>query len=501
MTPGAVTTRWYVSPRFALSFALLSLWLLLLFCHFDYLPMVDLPQHASQLSLWMDWPNPLTGDAHFVPNFRTPYLLTYGVARLVAPMVGSVMAFKLLTWVAIIAGALALTALARSLGHSPWLGLLGFPSGLCHAFYFGFISFLMASALAVLCWRCAWQHGAQPSRRSALGLALLLAVTLAAHGIAFCIAAAGAAFLSLHQRERLALRLSPFALPVVLIAAWVLPGESTRSIGYSDFSVVWDQVLDLPASLVGMYRGDSVATLGGTLVLGAAVLNLGPLARSWARRLPLLLAVLGYWLFPPSFLGLGWLHARFVGFVIPALLLAFTPRRASAPSAWGLSARNPGCIAVLCGAWLTVFNLRLAQFNREARDFQQLVSELPPDLTIRPLVFDRQSAAFPTVPAFLHFPAYYQVQKGGYQGYSFAMYPVSPVRYRKPRTLPLIAPGAEWHPDWFEAKDETGLYDCFMVRSKVDRTRQLFGSVHDEIHVTAHAGAWWAYCEDPDAEG
>lgn len=501
MTRGADPTRWYVSRGFALSFTLLSLWLLLLFWRFDYLPMVDLPQHASQLSLWMDWPNPLVGDDHFVPNFRTPYLLTYGVARLLAPMVGPVMAFKLLTWVAIVGGALALTALARSLGHSPWLGLLGFPSGLCHAFYFGFISFLMGCALAVLCWRCAWQHGAQPSRRSAFKLTLLLAVTLGAHGIAFCIAAAGSAFLALQRRERTVLRLSPFLLPAVLIAAWVLPGGSTRSIGYSDFTIVWDQLLDLPASLVGMYRGDWVATLGGTLMLSTVMLNLGPLDHSLSRRLPLLFVVLGYWLFPPSFLGLGWLHARFVGFVIPALLLAFTPARACAPGGWFGRARNPAPIAVLCGAWLAVFSLRLSQFNREARDFQELIAELPPDLSIRPLVFDRQSTAFPTVPAFLHFPAYYQVQKGGYQGYSFAMYPVSPVRYRKPRTLPLIAPGAEWHPDWFEAKDETGLYDCFIVRSKVDRTRQLFDSVQEEIHVTAHAGAWWAYCEDPGAEG
>jgi len=128
-------------------------------------------------------------------------------------------------------------------------------------------------------------------------------------------------------------------------------------------------------------------------------------------------------------------------------------------------------------------------FEREARDFHALTARLPPGLAVRPLVFDRGSRAFPGVPAFLHYPAYYFVEKGGSQGYSFAMYPLSVVRYR-PEVVATMQGGAEWRPDWFRP-EEIPSYDYFLVRSEVDRSDELFGGT--SVELTEHVGAWWGY--------
>jgi hypothetical protein len=344
--------------------------------------------------------------------------------------------------------------------------------------------------LAIACWVLALQQANKPTLKRGLALAALLCFTLVAHAIAFCIGAMGAGFLLIAGQGRFWQRLAPLAAPAMMIVLWVLPGRSTRSIGGSDWSIPWDQILDLPASLVGMYRGDQLATLGGLFVLATVLLHAYRPSGSIWRWGPLMVTVGGYCLFPASLSGFAWLHARFVGFIIPALLVAASPLPSlgSSRSGW-----RSGWLIGVCAAWLIVFSVRLARFNAQAQDFHGLVAQLRSGLSVRPIVFERESEAFPTVPALLHFPAYYQVQKGGHQGYSFAIYPGSIIRYREPWVLPVIPPGYEWHPELFDAPSEVPLYDCFLVHSSSDRSRELFADSPVPVALVARTGSWWAY--------
>jgi hypothetical protein len=91
----------------------------------------------------------------------------------------------------------------------------------------------------------------------------------------------------------------------------------------------------------------------------------------------------------------------------------------------------------------------------------------------------------------LHLPAYYQVEKGGVQGYSFAMYPISVVRYR-PGVDERMVGGLEWRPEAFDAAREAADYDCFVVHSAIDRTSELFANTPDVTPEARH-GDWWLY--------
>jgi hypothetical protein len=151
-----------------------------------------------------------------------------------------------------------------------------------------------------------------------------------------------------------------------------------------------------------------------------------------------------------------------------------------------------GVLVAATVAWLAWFGVRLVDFNREARAFYELIDRLPSGLAIRPVIFDRTSRAFPGVPVYLHYSSYYQVEKGGRQGFSFAVYPSSAIRFRGARP-PLMDAGAEWNPKAFDASREASLYDYFLVRSEVDRTAELFDDARAPIELNAHVEDWWGY--------
>jgi len=466
----------------------LPLGLLALFLVARDLPVVDLPQHAAQIATWVRWDAQVPEVVgRYELNFRTPYLLAYPLARALSPLVGAVVALKLVVWLAVVGNQLALAGLARRLGHDPWLALFGTVTAMGLCFYFGFVSFMLAMPLAVWSLSLALDHSRSPSLRSGALLATALSLMLTAHGVAFVMGFGSVALLLLRGGGALVNRLAPLLAPVVLAVAWFAPGPVAQRIGGDAFELTPLRLLDLPALLVGMGRADHYA-----LVLGLAVLAVtgralaGRLSRAPERVLPLALLLVAYLLFPAMFRGIVLLHTRLPCFLLPLWLLATEPAQEPAGAA---RPRVRALIAATVLVWVTVLGVRLVAYNREAAEFHALESKLPAGLAMRPLVFDRNTRAFPGVPAYLHYSAYYYVEKGGLQGYSFAMYPLSVVRLR-PEVHATMQGGAEWRPDQFR-HEEIDQYDYFLVRSERDRSAELFASA--PVVLDAHVGSWWGY--------
>jgi len=464
-----------------------SLSLLAAFFVVPYLPMVDLPQHAAQISIWLHLNDPKWSEFQlFELNLRTPYLGAYALARGLASLVGVVPALKLVVWLSVVGHWAAFDWLVRSLGHSRWLGLLGLPLGMGYGFYYGFISFLGALPFGLSATCLALRHRAHPSLSSGLWLAAALCATLATHGFALGLTILLVAPLLLRGGGSLVLRGSPLLAPALLMLIWLVPGSSARSIGLT----IWDprfwELTQVPGLLLASSGADHAASALGVIFLGIVALSLGRPSREPERFLPLLVMLLGYCLFPLSLGGFTPLHPRFAAFLVPSVLLAFQPRA---------SARSPylsGVIALATAVWFCLFAIRLRQFAEETRPIADFVARMPGGLRIRPLIFDRGSEAFPGLPAMLHLSAYYVPEKGGYQGYSFAMYPTSVVRYH-PDIVPTMDKGAEWHPEWFSSESELGGYQCFLVHSALDRSAELFDTRIDQLRLVFHEQGWWAY--------
>jgi len=219
-------------------------------------------------------------------------------------------------------------------------------------------------------------------------------------------------------RPPLVARFAPLALPVVLVVVWLLPGPVSERIGGDRWDLTPLRFVDLPALLVGMGAVDHVAVALGVALIAATAVAVGfRLTRRPERLAPLALLLVAYTFFPAMFRGIVLLHTRLPCFLLPLWLLALEP---PAPHAHA-TLRGRLAIFAITAAWLAIFCTRLIQFNREAAEFHQLEARLPAGLAMRPLVFDRNTRVFPGVPAYLHYSAYYCVDKGGTQGYSFAM--------------------------------------------------------------------------------
>jgi hypothetical protein len=467
----------------------LTLVLVVALFSFRDVPMVDLPQHAAQIASWLHWNDPAFRTHELELNFRTPYLLAYPLARLFAPLFGAVGALKLVVAASLVLHVVAFERLVKKLGHDPWLAVLGVPTALGYAFYFGFVSFLVAVPLVVFSIVVALDHAEHPTPKSGLTLATLLSLILLAHGVAVALAFLAVAPLLLRGGGGFVRRTLPLAAPALFGAIWLLPGSSAKPIGGTYWALGFDRLTEILGMLVGIGSADALATATGLLLLGGAALLLGAPSKRPERWLPLFLSMLGIMAFPTMFRGVGPLSPRFVVLLIPGLLLAFEPRRQEAPSRRSAVART--ALAVVASGWVLVFLFRLPAFNRETEGLHAIVGEMRPGKSVRPIVFERDSKPFPGVPALLHLPAYYQVKKGGSQGYSFAMYPISVVRYRE--GVPArMAGGLEWRPEAFDPEREVDHYDYFVVHSASDRSEELFGRAPGVVLEERH-GDWWAY--------
>ena len=490
MTDSAAHEAWFqrVDARVALA-AALSVLLLVAFWAVPYLPMVDLPQHAAQISIWQRLDSP-DGAPLFELNLRTPYIGAYVLARVLAPLLGAVPALKFVVWLSVVGHWLAFDLLVHRLGYPRWLGLLGLPLGLGYAFYFGFVSFIAALPFGLLAVSAALRHRERPSALNGSLLAAALCATLATHGFAFGMTLALVAPLLLRGAGTFFGRVAPLLAPALLAAVWLAPGSAARSIGLT----IWDpRLLDLaqvPALLLAASSADLVAWLFGLLFLLIVAFSLGRPSRARERYLPLIAMISGYCLFPLMLGGFGPLHPRFAAFMVPALLLAFEPAKEHEHSVM------PGLAAATTLAWLGLLVHRLGAFEQETRPIADFVARMPEGLSIRPIVFERTSEVFPSLPALLHLSAYYVPEKAGRQGYSFAMYPTSVIRF-VPAVRPTMVGGAEWHPEAFSAETELDQYDCFLVHSATDRSLELFGERATAVSLAFHEGGWWAYLTRP----
>jgi hypothetical protein len=451
-----------------------------------YLPMVDFPQHAAQIAVWLRLDDPAFSYSKlFELNLRTPYLTAYVAARLLASLIGVMAALKLVVWASAVLHLVAFSRLVRRLGHPAWLGLLGLPLGLGYPFYFGVVSFAAAVPFALFAITAAFDHRERASSRSGVMLAAWLCFTLVSHGFAAGLVVMFVAPLLLRGAGNFVARLAPLVAPAALWAAWIQPAGSVRTIGGTIWAPRFVELLGLPSLWFASSSVDRVAIVFGYAALSLVALGLGAAARQPERWAPLALVVLGFCTFPAMLSGFGPLHPRFAALLVPALLVAFEPR--SEPRSVKVALAAVG----LCACWMSILIARLYDFTRETRAVRDFVAHAPGGLSVRPVIFDRNSSAFPGLPALLHVSAYYMVEKGGLQGYSFAMYPTSVIRY-VPTFVPGMGGGSEWHPESFSADAEVGAYDCFLVHSSTDPSA-IFGSRSRELSLDFHEDGWWAY--------
>ncbi len=460
-----------------------------------YLPMVDMPQHAAQIAALREI---LAGNQTFTElfeiNWFTPYLLGYSLLYLAALWLPITAATQLLVSCAIVSVPLLTGSLLRTAGADERWKWLAIPASFSFAFYWGFLTFMVALPFALLFLINAIRHARAPDLRSGVLIAVFAIFLFFCHVIVVAFASLIAlgfvlSSSSMRNLKALALKLLPFAAPLPLMIAWFSITYQSEPV-VSNTPILYGPLLDRVVTLLVQPTGlGHFAPLLGVVVTGSVVLM--PLlagstpSRRRERWLPLALGLLAFFTVPSFAMGTGFVYERLGVLLVPLWLLAWDPPVVASRRLEWL------CILVVM-VWVFANVSRFAAFARETESFRAVTGQIGPGRRVASMVFDNASPLFET-PVYLHFPAWYQATQRGIVDFNFADFLPQPVRYRSdagPRMAELVS----WYPPDFQWELHGGArYDYFIVRANVEISMRIFKERRGAVQLVARSGSWWLY--------
>ena len=459
------------------------------------LPLVDLPQHAAQVSalheIWAG--NSLFAESFHV-NWFTPYLLGYLLLYVLSLALPVTVASQLLVSVSVAAIPIVSGLLLRTAhGDERWRWL-AIPCSYGFAFYWGFLSFIVSAPLVLLFLVQTIRYADAPTWQRTIGICLSSVFLFFCHVIVLGFAS----FISLAfllgrtwpDWKTLCLRALPYTTPIPLIIAWISLMYDREAAVQSDsivFGPLWYRFLLLLVEPAGRESLNSAAI---TVLVTTAVVLLpfmcgARITRRPEKLLPFVAALAVFMLAPHHAMGTAYLYQRMGIFLVPLWLLIW--ERPSQPR-WNLD----WAAMLIVTVWVLSNAARFAAFAKETQDFRAVLDRAEPGKKLAGMIVDNSSPLF-VFPVYLHFMAWYQAEKHGIADFNFADFHPQMVRYN-PAAGSRIDATLAWVPGAFDWEKHGGAgYDYFLVKSSFDASRGIFKEKQDSVALIAHSGWWWLY--------
>lgn len=458
------------------------------------LPMIDMPQHAAQITALREiWAGNETFTQLFQVNGFTPYLLGYMLlyaASLVLPLA---VASQLVVTLSLVAIPLLTGSLLRVAGADERWKWLAIPCSYGFAFYWGFLSFLVAVPFGLLFLIQGIKFSNAATLKRGVGVAVASLALFFCHIIAlgFASLAALAYIAGAHHRNLRALILLalPYTAALPIIAVWMSVTSSNESkigtdpVVFGPLSMRLFQLFTQPAGW------DSPSLLVCGLVTGSILLLPWLMGSKFSRRpervLPFALGLLAFMVAPHYVFSAAYFYQRLGVFLVPLWLLAWDPPDADV--------RRPDWLVLpIVLFWLFMNTGRFAAFARETEPFDRILAGMEPGQRVASLVYDKASPLF-ALPVYLHFPAWYQARQAGVVDFNFGEFYSQMARY-KPDAGPRISETTTWYPQLFDWNKEGGAgYDYFLVKANADVSEQIFKDKRGSVELVAREEWWWLY--------
>jgi hypothetical protein len=497
----SLTTR---VDRAALLFFLANVLMIWPVWSVDYLPWQDVPQHLSVTRILLSYDDSAYNFQRYFTRewLRSPYVVYY----LLTTLWGVIFPLKVASAITVSIGLMgipySLRSLLRALDLSEWHAYLVMPLIFTAHVHAGFLTYIMAIPLAFWTISAAVRCAGAPTRARLVALGALCCATYFSHFGPYCLALAGVGFIGLatlvsggQGRWRRGLWLAAAAIPSALLALVWMSGERTgratlfAALGLADgvgrivpqYRLLSQALHEIPTWLVDTVKSSAdEQALVATLLLWLVLFAVG-----WHRRrhspqhvAVALLAPLCFVLFFVLPTGYGWLWViaqRFL--VLGVYLLVVIVPGGSVPIA-----RAAAVLAIALTAMQTVTLTRAYRaFETEVGDFTHALQAIPMGQRVAGLIFDRTSDYVQLFP-FIHFVAYYQVERGGVVMYSFAVTDQSPVDFKPGYGPPPVVEGFEWTPEAVDPARDLRWYDYVLVRggpgliaSQADAFQMIYG--------------------------
>ena len=471
----------------ALLASIVPLWLV------HYLPMVDLPGHAAVITALREL---AAGNSMFTEDFESnwfmPYLLGYGLLYTLSSFMPMAVAAKLIVSVAIVLTPILTGALLREVGADERWKWLAIPGSYSFAFYWGFLSFVVAIPVGLILMIQTVRFDRRPTFRAGLLVASLALFAFFSHILVMgfvCMCAltyiAGSRYRDL---KGLVLRFLPYTAPLPLIAVWFsVTSQSVEDA--QDSSVTYGPLVLRLFYLYGQPSGLE-HTSGFVVVMGLSILLLPVLCGSRvasrpARWLPLVVGLLAFFIVPAVAFRTAFLYERLGAFLVPLWLMAWDP-----PAAKPRLSLDWVAIVVVA-VWVATNTWRFAVFSTETRHFDAILDVMEPGKRTASMVVDDSSPMFWT-PVYLHFPSWYQATKQGIVDFNFADFQM--VVRRTNSHTPRIVESLAWRPTLFDWDSHGGSsYEYFLIRAESDIAALIFKDKHASVALVARSGGWRLY--------
>ena len=475
------------NPRlyaFALVLAVVPLWL------GEYLPLVDLPGHLAIITALKEF---LAGNAAFTSEFAVewyaPYLTGLGLVYALSLILPITVAAKIVVSLSIILIPIATGALLREIGADERWKWLVIPGTYSVAFYWGFLSYLVAIPIGIWLLVQTIRFDRAPSLRGGLGIAAIALLAFFSHLVAMgfaCLCAlayiAGARYTDLRG---LALRALPYTAPLPLIALWF--ARETGSVVAQDAPYVYGSLTDRFLLLISQSAGlDSVTPLAAVLTIAIVILpplcgaRLSPRPERW---LPFVVGLMAFFAAPAFAFLTGFFYERLGAFLVPLWLMLWNSPRERSRLEW---------IAMpLVLLWVAANTWRFASFGHETRSFDAVAARMEPGKRVAAFVVDNTTSWFST-PVYLHFVSWYQAKTGGVVDFNFGDF--QSVLLRSNVGAPHVTEVLAWRPWFFEWTRHGGSrYDYFVVKSEADVTELIFKDHVASVELVAREDSWWLF--------
>lgn len=460
----------------------------------QYLPMIDMPQHAAQIAALREiWSGNATFTQLFYVEWFTPYLLGYMLLYAGSSVMPVTMAAQLLVSLSLISIPLLTGVLLRTAGADQRWRWLAIPSAFSYAFYWGFLSFLVAVPFGLLFIIQAIRFANAPTVRQGICVAAASVALFFCHVIVLGFASMIALgyIVGAHHRDwkAVALRALPYTTPLPVIAVWLFIVYSNEARVSSD-PVVFGPFLFRILELVKQPAGqDALSPFLCLLITGSVALLpwlMGSrLSRQPQRWLPFVLGAAVFVSAPHYVLSTAYFYQRLGVFLVPLWLLAWDPPAAGV--------RRPDWLVMpLILVWMFLTTGRFAAFARESESFDRVLAEMEPGRRVAAMVYDKSSPLF-SLPVYLHFPAWYQAKRGGIVDFSFADFYSQMARYQADAG-PRINETVSWYPTAFDWDAHGGAkYDYFIIKANGDISNQVFKQKRGAVELVARSDWWWVY--------
>lgn len=403
-----------------------------------HLPMQDGPAHLALVQIWRH----LDGDGVIAREYVArgglpPYVTYYSLLRLLGGVLSLEAANRVILGAYVISLPLAVSYLATRFGRDRRYGLLAFPLIYNTPFVYGFTSNVVALPIFVVTIALLKEYLDRPKWTKELALALLVILLYFSHVLvaaAFAVGGPIVFFSQVHPPLRI-LRRCLFALPAMIIALLWSRGQ-TESSGFDG------QYLSVSENITWLFSWTNDVQLGSVdevalLVLGATLL-LCTTARVQSLALPraqwsvalAALGVLALFFAAPAHTTKPLYHwATNVRLVVPALLLLLVVPRAE------LRGRQLGlllpALAMFTYSGTSLFQ-SFSKFDAEVRHLDAVVSVIPENRRVLPLIFDQSDGLHQGYPM-RNILLTYQAQKPGYMPEGLVS-DNTPIAFRTQRT-------------------------------------------------------------------